>query len=89
MKPETSNQKPLKLSFHILSKTTTDVGDHEYLIKIKPEEMIYMGYIIESLEGWAFHTVIDKDENILYISVLKGYTADFEKLLVTIVGEGL
>ena len=84
MTPETSNQKPLQLSFQIFSKTTTNVGDHEYYIKIKPEEMIYLGYILESLEGWAFHTVINKVENILYISVIKDYAKDFEKLLKSI-----
>jgi hypothetical protein len=43
--------------------------------------MIIFGYIIESLEGFAFHTLIDKENSIMHVEVVKDYITDFEKVL--------
>ena len=69
------------LNFKIIYESLNDNNDKIYHIQINPNEMIYIGYILESLEGWAFHTLLDKKENLLYVEVIKDYVNEFEELL--------
>ena len=68
------------MNLKILSEKITVAGDKVYQIQIPPAQMIYFGYIVESLEGWAFHTIIDKKENLLHLEIIKDYVNDFEKI---------
>ena len=69
------------MNLNILSKKITETGDKVYQVQIPPAEMIYFGYIVESLEGWAFHTIINKEKSILHLEIIKDYVADFEEVL--------
>ena len=68
-------------SFEVLSDTYNDNCDRIYQLKVPPAEMIYMGYLLESLEGWAYYTTIDIKESILHVEVIKDYVFEFEKLI--------
>ena len=65
----------------ILSENITKSGDKIYHLHVPPPEMIYFGYIVESLEGWVFHTIIDKKDSILHLEVIKDYVQEFEVVL--------
>jgi len=68
-------------SFKIISEKQNSNGDVIYLFRIPPNEVIYMGYILESLEGWAYYTTIDNKESIMHVEVIRDYVQDFERLL--------
>ena len=68
-------------NFEVLKEFNTDDGDRVYHFKVPPAEMIYMGYLLESLEGWAYYTTIDIKESILHVEVIKDYVFEFEKLI--------
>jgi len=55
------------VKFEVLSERITEAGDKIYLLSVPPEEMIVLGYIIESLEGWAFHTTNIGDKDIPFV----------------------
>jgi len=74
-------------NFKILSDRYNDNGDRIFHFKVPPHEMIYMGYLLESLEGWAYYTTIDIKESILHVEVIKDYVAEFDKLLGVILGK--
>ena len=59
-------------------------GDKVYHFQVPPKEVVYLGYILESLEGWAFYTTIDDKASIMHVEVIKDFINDFEKLLVRI-----
>jgi hypothetical protein len=69
------------MNLSIITERVSIGGDKIYNIQIAPKDMILFGYILESLEGWAFHTIIDKNNNILHVEVMKDYIVDFDKLL--------
>ena len=65
------------IELQIISETFNSFGDKIYQISVKPSDMIVFGYIIESLEGWAFHTLINKEKSIMHVEVMKDYIYDF------------
>jgi len=67
--------------FDVLSETLTEAGDKVYLLYVPPENMIVIGYIIEGLEGWAFHTIADKEKSILQVEVIRDFVDDFERVM--------
>jgi len=71
-------------NFEIVSDRYNDNGDRIFHFKVPPQEMIYMGYLLESLEGWAYYTTIDIKESILHVEVIKDYVTEFDKLLEVI-----
>jgi hypothetical protein len=56
-------------------------GDKVYHIYVPRSGMIIFGYILESLEGWAYYTTIDVERSILYVEVMRDYVGDFGRLL--------
>ena len=68
-------------NFEIKSVSTLSSGDKLYHMYVPPHEMIYFGYILESLEGWAFHTIVNKNDSILHVEIIKDYAVYFEILI--------
>ncbi|MCK9330144.1 MAG: DUF4911 domain-containing protein [Candidatus Cloacimonetes bacterium] len=73
------------INYQIIFQQLQESGDMLYHILIPPKELILFGYILESLEGWAFYTTIDTKNSILLVEVIKDYVNDF-KLLIDILG---
>jgi len=69
------------MKFEIICETVCDNGDKVYHLQVPPPEMIYIGYIIEGLEGYARHTIIDKENSILCVEVVKDYVEEFGAVL--------
>jgi hypothetical protein len=66
----------------IVSTTTSETGYRLYIIRIDPPDMIVFGYLLESLEGWAFHTIHDREKCLLHVEVIADYVSDFERLFI-------
>ncbi|MBP7563600.1 MAG: DUF4911 domain-containing protein [Candidatus Cloacimonetes bacterium] len=73
------------MKLNLLEKKENPDQSNSYYIQIPREEVIFMGLILESLEGWCSYTTLDKKESILLIEVIKDYKSDFERLLDCIV----
>lgn len=69
------------MKFQIQEKRKNPDQSDTYLIKLPREEVIFMGYILESLEGWVHYSTIDKKESILSVEVIKDYCSKFEELI--------
>ena len=69
------------VNYEIIFERQLDNGDLLYNFIIPPKELILFGYILESLEGWAFYTTIDNKRSILLVEVIKDYVNDFKFLL--------
>ena len=64
-----------------MSVCFNDGGDKIYHFYVPPPQVIYFGYILESLEGWAFYTTIDDKNSIMHIEVIRDYVDSFDMLL--------
>ncbi|HPM00885.1 MAG TPA: DUF4911 domain-containing protein [Candidatus Cloacimonadota bacterium] len=73
------------MKLNLLEKKENPDQSNSYYIQIPREEVIFMGLILESLEGWCSYTTLDKKKSILLIEVIKDYKSDFERLLDCIV----
>ena len=69
------------LDLKILAERYNSNGDKIYNFYVAPRDVVYVGYILESLEGWAFYTTIDEVLSIMHVEVIKDYVGDFEKFL--------
>lgn len=69
------------IEYKIIFRETTKDGDEIYHFEIEPKYLILFGYLLESLEGWAYYTTIDSKKSIFLVEVIKDYKTDFENLL--------
>ena len=68
--------------YEIIYENTNENNDKIYHFKVPPNELILFGYVLESLEGWAYYTTIDKNNSIFHVEVIKDYVEDFIKLIL-------
>ena len=69
------------LKIKIKQEWFSEPGDKIYHFFVAAEHVVYFGYILESLEGWAFYTTIDSVESIMHVEVMRDYVGDFDRLL--------
>lgn len=67
-----------------VKKVVNQDQTNSYYIQVPRNEVIFMGSILESLEGWCNYTTCDKTESVLFVDVAKDYIEQFEKLLTNI-----
>ena len=60
-------------------------GTERVIIKVASEELIYLGYILESFEGLCNYTTPNKNEPFLQVDVTADYINDFNKLIQTLI----
>jgi len=65
------------LNIKIIKEFYNHSSDKIYHLYVPPEQVIYFGYILESLEGWTFYTTIDNKNSIMHVEVIKDYINDF------------
>jgi hypothetical protein len=51
------------------------------MLDVPKEELIYIGYILESFEGLCNYTTPNKSEPFLQVDVTNDYLNDFNKLI--------
>ncbi len=69
------------MKFSIADRETLLDGTERVVINVPREELIYLGYILESFEGWCNYTTPDKNEPYLQVDVAPDYINDFNKLI--------
>jgi len=69
------------MKFSIAERKTLDDGTYRLIIQVPSEELIYLGYILESFEGWCNYTTPDKSEPFLQVDVTSDFMNDFDILI--------
>ncbi len=69
------------MKFFIANKEILADGTERVVINVPREELIYLGYILESFEGWCNYTTPDKNEPYLQVDAAPDYIDDFNKLI--------
>jgi len=67
--------------FFVADRETLLDGTERLMLNVPKEELIYLGYILESFEGWCNYTTPNKNEPFLQIDVTPDYLNDFNKLI--------
>jgi hypothetical protein len=57
------------VNFEIKEKQQLEDGTERFLIRVKKDELVYLGYFLESFEGWCNYTTPDKNQPILQVDV--------------------
>jgi len=69
------------MNFEIKKEYFLEDGTKRILVRIISEELLYLGYFLESFEGWCNYTTIKDKNKLLQIDVSPDYIRDFSKLL--------
>ena len=72
------------MNFSITDRKTLQDGTRRLLINVPKEELIYIGYILESFEGWCNYTTPNKSEPYVQVDVTADYIDDFNKLILAL-----
>jgi hypothetical protein len=69
------------VNFEIKEKQQLEDGTERFLIRVKKDELVYLGYFLESFEGWCNYTTPDKNQPILQVDVTQDYVKNFSDLI--------
>lgn len=69
------------MKFSIAGKETLSDGTKRLMLHVHKQELVYLGYILESFEGWCNYTTPDKKKPFLQVDVTADYIDDFNKLI--------
>jgi hypothetical protein len=68
------------MNIKIIEQTELQDGTIRFNINLIEQERIYLGYILESFEGWCNYTTPVKSKPVLQVDVAPDYVNDFSKL---------
>jgi|GEM_PF-2294487 len=54
----------MKLEFRTEKLVTLPDKSREILLDIRPEQQVFIGYLLEGLEGLCYHTIVDYNPNL-------------------------
>ncbi|MDP8269614.1 MAG: DUF4911 domain-containing protein [Candidatus Tenebribacter davisii] len=69
------------MKFSVVNKEILLDGTERLMLTVPREELVYLGYILESFEGWCNYTTPNKSESLLQVDVAPDYRDDFIKLI--------
>ena len=69
------------MKFSVAGRETLGDGTERLMLNVPKVELVYLGYILESFEGWCNYTTPDKNEPFLQVDVTSDYINDFNKLI--------
>ncbi len=72
------------MNFEIKERQQLEDGTERFLIQVQKDELIYLGYFLESFEGWCNYTTPDKNQFILQVDVTHDYVKYFNDLIVAL-----
>ena len=67
--------------FEILSETRLPDTTLRFLMKVKNSDLIYLGYFLESFEGWCNYTTIKEEQKFLQVDVSPSFVSEVKELL--------
>ena len=68
------------MKFLIADRKTLNDGTHRLKIQVPREELVYLGYILESFEGWCNYTTPVKSRPIMQVDVAPDFIDDYMEL---------
>jgi hypothetical protein len=69
------------MKFNIISRKTLQDSTLELVLFTPKEEVITLGYILESFEGWFNYSTIDSKKQLFRIRVMQDFTSQAEELM--------
>ncbi|MCK4654401.1 MAG: hypothetical protein KAU01_08145, partial [Candidatus Cloacimonetes bacterium] len=66
------------MDFKITSEKKLADGTKRFFIQVQNNELIYLGYFLESFEGWCNYTTPNRNEPILQVDVTPDFIDEFE-----------
>ncbi|MBN1326697.1 MAG: hypothetical protein JW996_01975 [Candidatus Cloacimonetes bacterium] len=69
------------MNFQILDRMELSDGSLRYHLYIPSSELIFVGYILESFEGWCYYTNRKDKDNLLQIEIPADYQDSVKELL--------
>ena len=69
------------MEFSVVDEEILADGCSRIYLRIPPANQVYLGYILESFEGWCFHSIVKKNEPLLKIDISPDYVANVKELL--------
>ena len=69
------------MQFELISEEILSDDSKRIILKVEPDDLLYLGYILESFEGWCNYTTIKKGEPYLQIDVSPDYVNSIHELL--------
>ncbi len=69
------------MNFEIKERQQLEDGTERVLIQVQKDELVYLGYFLESFEGWCNYTTPDKNQPILQVDVTHDYVKYFNDLI--------
>jgi Domain of unknown function (DUF4911) len=66
------------MNFEVIDLQEIDDNCQRYIIKVRNKELVYLGFFLESFDGWCNYTTIDPQNNLFQIDV----TFDYRKRMV-------
>jgi len=69
------------LNFKIVERNNLKDGSLRILLEMPQSELIYIGFILESFEGWCIYTTPRKKEPFLQLDIPSDFTSNVEELL--------
>ncbi|MFC1898249.1 hypothetical protein ACFLYJ_01630 [Candidatus Cloacimonadota bacterium] len=68
------------MNIKIVDRIQLQDGTSRFNISVDDKERIYLGYILESFEGWCNYTTPAKSQPILQVDVAPDFVRNFHKL---------
>lgn len=69
------------MNFKIVEQTDLEDGSLRILLEMPQADLIYMGFILESFEGWCIYTTPRKKEPFLQLDIPRDFISNVEELL--------
>ncbi|MCD4796229.1 MAG: DUF4911 domain-containing protein [Candidatus Cloacimonetes bacterium] len=69
------------MNFQIKNEKLLSDKTGRFNICIQKNELVYMGYFLESFEGWCNYTTPNKSEPVLQVDVAPDYINDLKKMM--------
>ncbi len=69
------------MDFKILQETKLDDKSIRIIIETEESDLVYLGYILETMEGWCNYTTISKNPTRIAVDTNIDYLSDLKELL--------
>jgi len=69
------------LNFDIVAEEILEDRTNRIILRVAPEDLVYLGYILESFEGWCNYTTIQNNEPLLQIDMTHDYVDCTKELI--------
>lgn len=68
----------------VISNNKLEDESYEIVFRTNPDDLIFIGYILEAFEGFAYYTTIDKVSTLVKVTVTEDYLEQVQKILAAL-----